>query len=468
MKHVTKRLASLMFLSCLMLPLGAQAQVDIPQTITIAGEIEAFGANATSTLTVEVAMFDVATGGTSLWNEEVLVTPNQGYVELELGSVSPLGPAFEGGATHIEIKIGNETLSPRLPISALPYAHQAGNSNRLEGKTLAEIKGELADEQSVAALIERIEELEEKVAALEAKTAPFEYKPEIKSLILRDSNLVVNTGQIHRPGDPGTGTGNLILGGLFGVSEAAKVTASNSLIMGTNHGLISGSGHIISGGSHNVSGERHVVLGGGSNSISGNDNFVISSTQANVNGANGVFLANSLGTTFGQNANNNVVIQAGLTIFDGPHNTVINSTLESTTASEMVVIGSKGANVSGTRATVIGGDSNIASGDKSIIIGGLSNTTSGTNSAAIGGSNNEASGNHSTTLFGTGNTSNGINSTVFFGANNTANAEGSLVVGGETNQCMPDAENSIIFGGSGNTCTQSHCSFTNSINQTDL
>ena len=423
MKHVTRRLVSLMFLSCLMLPLGAQAQVDIPQTITIAGEIEAFGANATSTLTVEVAMFDVATGGTSLWNEEVLVTPNQGYVELELGSVSPLGPAFEGGATHIEIKIGNETLSPRLPISALPYAHQAGNSNRLEGKTLAEIKGELGsgqiDQQTIDALMDRIDVLEAKVAELESKTAPMEYNTETKTLEVLGANLAIEQTQ--------PGTGNLLIGSPL--ANVDMFDATHSIIMGQSQ-YVTGSGHIISGAGHNVMGTNNTILGGGSNSVQGSDHFLAVSNGMNIEK---------------DTSNVSVIQSTGPTYIDASSASLISSWRTSSVSSSLsTIIGSRSGSVT---ANAIG----------SVSIGGSGNTIRNNDVVVIGGTDNDATGEEAIVIGGKRNQALGAASIMLNGQDNIAHGLGSMLYGGSNNQCSANANGAIIMSGSTTTCTQTDC-----------
>lgn len=440
MKHVTKRLASLMFLSCLMLPLGAQAQVDIPQTITIAGEIEAFGATATSTLTVEVAMFDVATGGAALWNEEVLVTPNQGYVELELGSVSPLGPAFEGGATHIEIKIGNETLSPRLPISALPYAHQAGNSNRLEGKTLAEIKADLGtgqvDQQTINELMDRIAALESRVIKLEEKTGELSYDADTKTLRLSGANLSIESNF--------AGTGNLLIGSPM--ADGGNLSASHSIIMGNDHGVVAGSNHFVSGQSHNVYGTSNVLLGGSVNTVIGTDNIVASSTGVN-------FFSDDPTDV---RTNNNVIMQAiGPTRIRSSSSLLLNSRfVTSLDAPFAVLIGSQevSVNPSAIGAVSLGGRGNALNREYVVAIGGQDNTADGEEVVMIGGDSNTTQGNKTITINGN---------------NNVAGGTGSILIGGADNKSLGLATDSLIMGGSNTTCTRQNCSMFTRENATD-
>ena len=497
-----------MFLSCLMLPLGAQAQVDIPQTITIAGEIEAFGATATSTLTVEVAMFDVATGGTALWNEEVLVTPNQGYVELELGSVSPLGPAFEGGATHIEIKIGDETLSPRLPISALPYAHQAGNSNRLEGKTLAEIKSEVSAEQAnLSELLARIDELEQKVAALEAKTQPLDYNGATKTLSVVDANLAVNNGTgTTTPGGPatesGTGTGNLVIGY---TDPAAIQQASHNVVLGSGHTRIQGHNHIISGELHNVTGRGNVVLGGSENKVSGHSNFFSACQSCTANDSDNITAMNSMNVIFEESGSNNFVVQSSplisgaFTRFTGANNLVLKSAFNALGGSRTTLISSYDITVAesavgalsfggmnnslvGPRAIAIGGQGNTINGPYSLGVGGENNTILGESSLILAGDNNRTSTDSTTILAGRSNNASGLSSVMIGGQNNKAQgnktitingsnnvADGiaSMLIGGDGNQCLELASDALILGGSNTTCTRQNCSMFTRENATD-
>ncbi|MCW5885987.1 MAG: hypothetical protein KIT33_13535, partial [Candidatus Kapabacteria bacterium] len=71
---------------------------------------------------ITVKLYDVATGGTAIWNEtHSSVVIADGLVNLNLGSVTPFGINFSD-EYWLEITVGSGTPLPRIKLSSVPYA----------------------------------------------------------------------------------------------------------------------------------------------------------------------------------------------------------------------------------------------------------------------------------------------------------------------------------------------------------
>ena len=119
----------------LALPLRAAVpgQVDFQGLLLDAG-----GQKVNGAVDLVFTLFDVPTGGGSLWTEshaDVQVT--DGVYGVTLGSVTPLTPELlAGGNLWLQIAVEGETLSPRRQLLAVPYAiraESAGNATNMGG-----------------------------------------------------------------------------------------------------------------------------------------------------------------------------------------------------------------------------------------------------------------------------------------------------------------------------------------------
>ncbi len=75
------------------------------------------------------ALFAAPTGGSALWTESHSGVPvTDGLYDVALGSITPLTPALlSGGTRYLEVTVGGETLTPRRPLLAVPYALTAAS-----------------------------------------------------------------------------------------------------------------------------------------------------------------------------------------------------------------------------------------------------------------------------------------------------------------------------------------------------
>lgn len=71
-------------------------------------------------------LYNVASGGTSLWSESQTIAVSAGNLNALLGSVSALELAFDEDY-YLEVRIEGETLSPRYQIASTAYSYTAKN-----------------------------------------------------------------------------------------------------------------------------------------------------------------------------------------------------------------------------------------------------------------------------------------------------------------------------------------------------
>jgi hypothetical protein len=76
--------------------------------------------NGTTNMTF--SLYNVSTGGSSLWSETKNVQVSNGMFNTQLGDVHPLNVAQFDQALWLEMVVGNETLTPRIQLLGAPYA----------------------------------------------------------------------------------------------------------------------------------------------------------------------------------------------------------------------------------------------------------------------------------------------------------------------------------------------------------
>ncbi|MCA9751444.1 MAG: tail fiber domain-containing protein [Gemmatimonadetes bacterium] len=104
---------------------GARA---VPPVIPFQGYLEKDGAPVDATdLTVDVDLYKLPTGGSSLWSESHFpVVAHEGTFTIPLGRNTPLDPALFGPtALWIEVRVEGQTLTPRTELLAAPFAIRA-------------------------------------------------------------------------------------------------------------------------------------------------------------------------------------------------------------------------------------------------------------------------------------------------------------------------------------------------------
>lgn len=97
---------------------GANQQMSIQGRLT-----DAAGKPLDGTYVVKFDLYDIETGGSSLWNEIQSLTVTKGLFQTRLGSGTafPVGVKFDK-PYYVGITVNNEALSPRYVLAASPYS----------------------------------------------------------------------------------------------------------------------------------------------------------------------------------------------------------------------------------------------------------------------------------------------------------------------------------------------------------
>ncbi|HUQ04175.1 MAG TPA: hypothetical protein VM261_16865 [Kofleriaceae bacterium] len=103
----------------------------VPATLSFTGRLSTANGPVNGNVGMTFALFAQATGGTAVWTEtRPSVMAEAGLVYAELGGLTTLDETVITDAPlFLEIRIGNETLVPRLPLQSVPYAIRAEVAN---------------------------------------------------------------------------------------------------------------------------------------------------------------------------------------------------------------------------------------------------------------------------------------------------------------------------------------------------
>jgi len=114
----------------ILLLLGITVWSAPPQTLNYQGNLtDASGKTLSGTYSIIFTLYDSLTEGAQLWTEtHEAVEVKDGHFNAQLGSVSPFTMNFKD-QYFLEIKVGEETLSPRLPFNSVPYALQSASES---------------------------------------------------------------------------------------------------------------------------------------------------------------------------------------------------------------------------------------------------------------------------------------------------------------------------------------------------
>lgn len=84
--------------------------------------------------TITFSLYSQAEAGTALWNETQNVAVADGLYSVQLGSETPLNPTHFEGNRWLGVQVsGDSEMSPRIPISAVPFALNARQAMGLQG-----------------------------------------------------------------------------------------------------------------------------------------------------------------------------------------------------------------------------------------------------------------------------------------------------------------------------------------------
>ncbi|MFP4460354.1 MAG: hypothetical protein ACLFSQ_12295 [Candidatus Zixiibacteriota bacterium] len=112
---------------------------EIPSYINYQGKVtDSDGIGITNELDIQASIYDVETGGTSLWDEtHTDVDIRKGMFAIMLGSINPIDIDF-GRQLYLELTIDGDVLSPRILLASEAYAFHAKVADSLAGHSADE------------------------------------------------------------------------------------------------------------------------------------------------------------------------------------------------------------------------------------------------------------------------------------------------------------------------------------------
>ncbi|HUQ03390.1 MAG TPA: hypothetical protein VM261_12895 [Kofleriaceae bacterium] len=133
------RIRTILITTMMALTAAAGSAAAVPGTMSFTARLSEGDAPVEGNVSLHVAIYDATTGGTLLWEEtHATVTADHGLVYANLGSIDPVnnsldGSVFGGQTVYAELTVNGDVLSPRIPLTSVPYAVRAGTAETLEG-----------------------------------------------------------------------------------------------------------------------------------------------------------------------------------------------------------------------------------------------------------------------------------------------------------------------------------------------
>jgi hypothetical protein len=133
------RIRTILMTTMMALAAAAGSAAAVPGTMSFTARLTEGDAPVEGNVALHVAIFDAATAGTMLWEEtHATVSADNGLVYANLGSIDPVnnsldGSVFGGQTVYAELTVDGDVLSPRIPLTSVPYAVRAGTAEELEG-----------------------------------------------------------------------------------------------------------------------------------------------------------------------------------------------------------------------------------------------------------------------------------------------------------------------------------------------
>jgi len=131
MLHSTKRLVgSAAILAAVTLGMASTATAQVPRFLTQQGRLtDDSGAPVSGRVSISFALYEEATGGSSVWSETQTLTLDEGYFSTRLGASEQLDPGlFDGAPLYLGVIVeDDDEMLPRQRINSVPYAFLANN-----------------------------------------------------------------------------------------------------------------------------------------------------------------------------------------------------------------------------------------------------------------------------------------------------------------------------------------------------
>ena len=409
---------------------------------TYQGQLQNNGSPASGTYNLQFTLFATNTGGVAIagpvTNGAVAVTNGLFTVTIDFG-----GGPWNGQSNWLQIAVETNsasatftTLTPRQPITPVPYSIYAENGGTLaSGAALGSGYGDSIANGTSNAFIG---------GGYENIIPGSGYDAFIGGGYLNTNNGIVATigGGLY---NLASGVGSFIGGGGYdGVNYLGNINLATCATIGGGLGnhIQSGANYsFIGGGAFNTNSGYIATVGGGYFNTAGNSYATVGGGVRNTASGAGAVVAGGgydgtlqYGNTAGGNAS---VISGGIgNQASGEYSTISGGYVNT---------------ASGSYATVGGGGGNTAGGNSATVSGGTGNYASGI-AATVAGYENSAANNGATVAGGGNNFASGFNSDIGGGANNQASQQGGVVSGGYNNTSsgiyasVPGGSNNIASG----------------------
>ena len=440
-----------------------------------------------SVYSITFRIFNVASGGTSMWDETLPCTTTAGVFTATFSNVSlPFDEDY-----WLEIEIASEILDPRQKMGMVGYAAVSDTADFAQRvatidwatggtvfgdvniQSLLNVFGDISVTDKATIGSGHTNTGENAFVAGESNTASGDYstiaggrnnEASFEGSAVGGGNTCIASNQYSVVAGGNTNTAS---GGFSAVGGGVVNIASGlySCIPGGQGNTVNNTHSVVGGGESNISsGEQSTVGGGKENTASGNHATV-------AGGYNNV--ASDLNSTVGGGISNEATAYAA-TVGGGRWNMArgeysvvgggggYNSPDSNLAGGDYSVVGGGRANIAdslystigggygntagGVYSTIGGGTGNITYNFYSSVCGGVQNTAGGSQSSVGGGFGNGAYGARSTISGGWYNTINGDQSTVCGGYNNSIDGLRSCILGGYSNDIGVDADYSLAFG----------------------
>lgn len=114
-----------------------------PSTMNYQGNLaDASGIPIDGTVSMTFRLYNVETGGLSLWEETQNVTISQGYFSVELGSITSLNEAEFTNALFLGVTAGTDSeMTPRRSLSLSGYAIRAKQADNVPAGSIVTLTG---------------------------------------------------------------------------------------------------------------------------------------------------------------------------------------------------------------------------------------------------------------------------------------------------------------------------------------
>src|SRR5690606_25383183 len=98
----------------------------VPTSFTFTGRLADNGTPFDGGVTLALALYDTASGGTALWTETHSTNATNGFVSVAMGGQAALDETdFDGGDLWLAVTVNGTPLNPRFQIRSVPYAMRA-------------------------------------------------------------------------------------------------------------------------------------------------------------------------------------------------------------------------------------------------------------------------------------------------------------------------------------------------------